>query len=246
MGGAWSGRLGSNDVWSSSNGRDWVMATANAGWAARAGHSSAALVLLAAETYRRDSRAADSESVLVVAGGSGGWGVRQDVWWSVDGVTWLLRTAAAGWTGRLDHGMAVAPNASGGARLWVAGGSDGLHLVADVWWSDDGGTSWVEATAAAAWGRRAGHSLVACGGALMLVGGRVWDSFGLTYESGDQAYDGLPDEVWASGDGAAWAMRGGGFGGRDLVRGACIEGRRVWVVGGFAAEGARNDIWASS
>jgi hypothetical protein len=49
MGGAYRGRLGSSDVWSSGDGAVWTLATAQAGWAARAGHSAAGIVLSAAE-----------------------------------------------------------------------------------------------------------------------------------------------------------------------------------------------------
>ena len=76
-------------------------------------------------------------------------------------------------------------------------------------------------------------------------GGGGGHSFGLSDEDWDQPYGGLPDELWASEDGSEWAVRGSGFGGRDLVRGACNEGRRVWIIGGVATDGARGDVWAS-
>ena len=244
LGGAWSGRLGSNDVWSSLDGADWIMATAQAGWAARAGHSSAGLVLSAAELDGWVS-GTWSESVLMVAGGSGGWGVRHDVWWSVDGITWLQRTAAADWTGRQEHGMAVGGSGVSGQRVWVGGGSNGLHVLGDVWWSDDGGGNWTMATDGAAWGGRAGHVLVACGDGLLLAGGRAWDSFGMPEADLHDVYGGLPDQAWASIDGAAWELRGVGFGGRDQTGGTCDEGMRVWVIGGIGPSGPLGDVWIS-
>ena len=141
--------------------------------------------------------------------------------------------------------MAVGGSGVSGQRVWVGGGSNGLHVLGDVWWSDDGGGNWTMATDGAAWGGRAGHVLVACGDGLLLAGGRAWDSFGMPEADLHDVYGGLPDQAWASIDGAAWELRGVGFGGRDQTGGTCDEGMRVWVIGGIGPSGPLGDVWIS-
>ena len=62
---------------------------------------------------------------------------------------------------------------------------------------------------------------------------------------GFDSYAGLPDEAWTSADGNMWELRGGGFAGRDGLRGICRSGINIWLIGGVAASGPRSDIWIS-
>ena len=88
-------RVGLNDVWSSANGVDWSLATAEAPWTIRAGH--AAVVGL-----RAAAGGGGGDSVMYLLGGRGRFGdgtdvFLNDVWRSGDGVAWDPVTASAPW-----------------------------------------------------------------------------------------------------------------------------------------------------
>jgi len=57
-------------------------------------------------------------------------------------------------------------------KLVLAGGSDDKNKkLADVWASDDNGSSWTQLTASAPFGARTSHAMAAVGGKLVLAGG---------------------------------------------------------------------------
>jgi len=153
MGGVDISPGGRNDVWRSTDkGSTWALATANASWTGRFGHSSAVLP--------------DGSIVLM-----GGWDgtARNDVWRSTDnGSTWALVTASADWTGRLGHSSAVLPDGS----IVLMGGWN-RNCRNDVWRSTDNGATWIQLNAAE-WTGRFGHSsAVLPDGSIVLMGG--WD-----------------------------------------------------------------------
>lgn len=109
-----------NDVWSSTDGVNWIRATASAGFAPRWGHE-----MLAANTR------------LVVIGGCGGsegTNLKNDAWSSSDGVVWTQETAGAAFSPRFTtRGLTFAN------RLWLLGGriATAMTMAADnVWYSD--------------------------------------------------------------------------------------------------------------
>ncbi|MDP3999736.1 MAG: hypothetical protein Q8P76_04090 [bacterium] len=105
-----------NDVWSSSNGTDWIQKNSSAPWPARAFHK--VLVF---------------DNKLWVMGGSGSFqpaDFKNDVWYSVDGVNWI-QSGLADWPARFDFGATVFNN-----KMWILGGTVGSNLyVNDVWYS---------------------------------------------------------------------------------------------------------------
>src|SRR5690606_9061923 len=110
-----------NDVWYSSNGKDWQLATANAGWPPRAYHQAAVL----------------NGKIYVFGGGNydPGYFALNDVWSSEDGIHWTKLLDAAPWHERLWFSSAVYRG-----RIWVmAGWSNGPSKNwSDVWYSKDG------------------------------------------------------------------------------------------------------------
>ena len=54
--------------------------------------------------------------------------LRNDVWYSSDGVSWTQATANAPWVARGEHRSIVFNN-----KIWVLGGSDGSRGKNDVW-----------------------------------------------------------------------------------------------------------------
>ena len=128
-----------NDVWSSTDGREWRLETENAGW-----------------SKRRDPKVVVFDDKLWIMGG-GHWNPenipRNDVWCSEDGVNWTQVTDAAPWRPRMWFSLAVYRD-----RMWLLGGwsrADGNYN--DVWVSKDG-ASWTEVRSDTIWTNRHAHS----------------------------------------------------------------------------------------
>ena len=92
-----------NDVWSSADGKEWKLETANAGWSPRAYHQAVVL----------------NDKIYVFGGGNyvPAYHAKNDVWSSSDGVHWTCETEAAPWAPRLWFSAAVYRG-----RMWVLGG----------------------------------------------------------------------------------------------------------------------------
>ena len=104
-----------------------------------------------------------------------------DVWSSVDGMTWLQVTAAAAFPARAFHTSVVFND-----RLWVIGSLDySLYAQNDVWSSSDG-VNWTEATHMAAFPPRLSHASVVFANKLWIIGGR------------DETDNGFKNDVWFS------------------------------------------------
>lgn len=164
---------GLKDVWSSPDGSNWTLATANAGFTA--GYSLSAVVFNgkmwvlggnyntsgvwsstdginwglvtpnAAFPARSFQTALIYDNKIWVIGGFGGTtGVLNDVWSSPDGLNWTLETGNAAFAPRYNHVSLVYNN-----QMWVIGGelANGQNLN-DVWSSTDG-INWTQATSSA-------------------------------------------------------------------------------------------------
>ena len=101
-----------NDVWSSSDGKNWEKVTEHAGWSPRLWFSSV--------VYRNQ--------MWVIGGWSNGpsknWG---DVWHSRDGQEWRQLKSNISWKERHEHSTYVFQN-----KIWVAGGH-AQPLSSEVW-----------------------------------------------------------------------------------------------------------------
>ena len=130
------------------------------------------------------------DNKLWVVGGeidSSGVGAYTDeVWYSDNGATWTLATAAPGWAVRKEPGLLVFDN-----KLWMLGGEGASHYN-DVWYTTDGVT-WTQATAAAAWSARKKPV--------------VFSKNGFMYCGfGDQAVGSDEKDLWKSSDGITWTL----------------------------------------
>ena len=139
--GGWDANRNRNDVWSSADGANWRF-EGNAKWTARWLY----------EAVSHNGR-------LYVLGGNDG-GRRNDVWSSLDGRSWVEEQAnnSPFWTKRGRHRAL-----SRDGLLYVLGGNtNGTNagLRKDVWSSPDG-KSWSVETAAAGWGAREYHQVLA-------------------------------------------------------------------------------------
>lgn len=129
-----------NDVWYSSDGKEWKLATANAGWSPRAFHQ--AIVF--------------NNKIYVMGGGNymPSYMGTNDVWSSEDGIHWKQETAAAPWHDRIWFSSVVYRN-----RMWIMGGwSFPYKNWSDVWYSKDGKT-WEQLESDVVWRER--HELSA-------------------------------------------------------------------------------------
>lgn len=161
MGGWYNGRLpgheASNEVWSSTDGATWEQATPHAGWTPR----------IAAGLVQFKGR-------MWILGGTENYyfgdakSLKNDVWSSVDGKTWELATADAGWSPRAYHQAAVLND-----RIYVFGGGNYVpeyHAKNDVWSSADG-VHWQEETASAGWSPRLWFSSAVYRDRIWVLGG---------------------------------------------------------------------------
>ena len=166
-----------------------------------------------------------------------GHSATNSVWSSVDGRTWRLETAAAGWSPRLAAGCVEFKG-----RLWILGGTGNYYfgtdddLRDDVWSSADG-REWRRETAHAGWSPRAYHQAVVHGGRIYVLGGGNYTP----------AYHARND-VWSSADGVTWRRESSAapWAPRLWFAAAAYRGR-LWVLGGWSKDPSTDwaDVWTS-
>ncbi|UII76806.1 hypothetical protein LV716_03170 [Flagellimonas sp. HMM57] len=139
-------------------------------------------------------------------------------------------TTNAAFSGRRNH-----TSVTFDGKLWVIGGlrssTNGTQFN-DVWYSEDG-TTWTEATDAAAFGERAFHTSITFDGKLWVIGGLRSNGTRL-------------NDVWYSEDGTTWteATDEAAFGARHSHTSAVFD-NKLWVIGGSATFSKFNDVWYS-
>jgi hypothetical protein len=175
-----------SDVWNSEDGRTWKRVTAEAPWAPRCLHYTAA-----------------HDGLIWVMGGQPVtkriqghvpvWTAPtiethyNDVWNSRDGVTWTRVTEHAPWSPRGQIGGSAVKD----GRLWILGGGTYYtDYFADVWSSADG-LRWERHTEKAPWRPRQYHDVA-------VFDGRLWILEGVCKPGGNA------NDVWFSDDGARW------------------------------------------
>jgi hypothetical protein len=144
-----------NDVWYSSDGKRWELATAAAGWSPRAYHQAVVL----------------NDRMYVLGGGNyvPEYHAKNDVWSSADGVQWEQVTEAAPWHARLWFSAVVYRG-----RMWVLGGwsNNPSKNWGDVWYSQDG-RNWQEMKSNVTWKARHEHSAFVFQDRIWLAGGHA-------------------------------------------------------------------------
>jgi hypothetical protein len=144
-----------NDVWSSSNGRDWTRVVEHASWLPRAYHQAVVL----------------NDRLFVLGGGNylPDYQAHNDVWSSTDGEHWEQVTEAAPWHPRLWFSAATYRG-----RMWVLGGWSNNPSTnwGDVWHSRDG-REWTELKSKVIWKERHEHSVFVFQDKLWVAGGHA-------------------------------------------------------------------------
>ena len=143
-----------NEIWSSVDGENWVLATEDAcGFLSPVDHT----------TLVYDNK------LWVISGAF------RLVWSSVNGIDWVQETNSAEFSNRAGHASVVFDD-----KMWVIGGdSNGLALN-DVWYSTDGIT-WTEATDSAAFSPRFEHTVHTLNDTMYLIGGSAVENFSASF-----------------------------------------------------------------
>jgi hypothetical protein len=223
--GGWNNTAGYfNDVWYSGDGTTWTQATAAAQWGRRSKHTS--LVY--------------NNKMWVI----GGWddtaaAYVNDVWYSLNGVSWTQATVHTQWRERYNHTSLIYNN-----QMWVIGGyyyDVTSYYFNDVWYSSDG-TNWTQATTAAQWRRRYGHTSLVFNNPLNPSQQAMW------VIGGDETLD-LFNDVWYSSDGTNWTQAtGAAQWGKRYNHTSLVYNNQMWVIGGWdgTTGGRFNDVWYSA
>jgi hypothetical protein len=144
-----------SDVWHSTDGKHWKLATAQAPWTPRAYHAAVAF----------------GNKLWIFGGGNyvPRYEGHNDVWSSPDGVTWTRVTEHAPWPARIWFSGAGYRN-----RIWMLGGwsNHPFRNWNDVWHTTDG-SHWKELKTVAVWPERHEHSAYVFRERLWVTGGNV-------------------------------------------------------------------------
>jgi hypothetical protein len=142
-----------NDVWYSSDGKSWKLATENAGWPPRAYHQAAVL----------------NDKIYIFGGGNyvPEYFSFNDVWSSPDGVHWVQETASAPWHSRIWFSSVVYRH-----HIWLMGGwsNNPYKNWPDVWYSADG-KNWEQLKSDISWKERHEHSAFVFRDRIFVAGG---------------------------------------------------------------------------
>ena len=202
----------------------WVKATENAGWSARRNHTSVVF-----------------DNKIWVVGGEDEDGLKNDVWYSEDGINWVQAIKSAPWSPRSGHTSVVYDK-----KIWVMGGAEKKSstflepFLDDIWYSKDG-IKWFKATDSPGWSFRTGHSSIVFDNKMWVMGG----SDGISKK-----------DIWCSNDGIKWTrLRDNLRGGNDnawvsrLYHTSVVYDGKMWIIGGYHSYGfsSRNldDFWYS-
>ena len=143
-----------NDVWSSSDGKNWTQVTKNAEWSPRAYHQAVVF----------------DNKMWVLGGGNyvPEYHSNNDVWSSEDGVHWTQVTSGAPWGSRMWFSSVVYRD-----RIFVLGGwQKEQDNWGDVWYSKDG-KNWKELKSKVIWKSRHEHSAFVFQDKIWVAGGHA-------------------------------------------------------------------------
>lgn len=205
-----------NDVWSSPDGVQWDLVTNNVPWAGRATHYTLAF---ADRLWTMGGQE--------VFAGTGSAVAYNDVYSSLDGRSWKLETASAGWSPRgLILGSVVFRD-----RMWVIGGGtyDVRSYLNDVWSSDDG-VHWEQVVEHAPWSGRQYHSVT-------VFDEKIWVIAG-----GQPDQPGGANDVWYSDDGRIWTQLAGTPWPARHAASVTVHRNRLWLAAG-SRSALYNDVW---
>jgi len=224
MGGWHNGRLpghsASNQVWASSDGKDWHQINPKADWSPRLA-----------------SACVEFKGKIWILGGTENYyfgdlkSLKNDVWSSPDGKDWKLETKNAPWAPRAYHQAAVLND-----RIYIFGGGNYVpdyFAFNDVWSSADG-VNWVRETDKAPWHERLWFSAEVYRGHIWVLGG--WSN------KPSQNWG----DVWFSKDGKSWQKLVSKTIWKERHEQSSFVFRdKLWIAGGHA-QPLSSEVWSLS
>ncbi len=213
-----AGHGATNEVWSSTDGKDWTLETPHAEWSPRL--ASGAVVF---------------KDRLWVLGGTENYyfgdesHLKNDVWSSADGKTWTQATAHAPWSPRSYLQAAVHDG-----KIWVIGGGNYVPTYAannDVWSSGDG-VHWERVTEHAPFSPRLWHSVAIYRNHLWVIGG--WSGNPSTNHG----------DAWYSRDGKDWKLLKSNTRWKERhEHSVFVFQDKLWLAAGHA-QPLSNEVWS--
>lgn len=199
---------------------------------------------------------------------------KNDIWSSLDGVTWTKEVEHTPFSARYGHRVIVFNN-----KLWLIGGSDATSgILQDDAWSSTDGINWVQETDEA--------NMHSYDEVLVVFNNKVWkigtvsrangakndiwsttDFITWTQENPSAAFSarrghavvaynnqlwllggGVANEVWSSNDGITWILQtaNAAFSTGRSFPGLVVYNNKLWLIGGNTSFGNANDVWSSS
>lgn len=204
-----------NGVMYSSDGTNWLSATANPAFGARQ--------YFTAVVFNNN---------LWLIGGDTGVSQTNDVWCSTNGTNWMLITNSAPFLNRQGHTCVVFNNS-----IWVVGGLtyNGVFWISlnDVWYSPNG-TNWYCANNSAAFPIRSAHTSI-------VYDNKLWVISGTTSGSGllDDAWYTTDGTNWVC------AKLSGAFPPRTAHSSVVFDNKIWVIGGGGAGTNQYSDVWYS-
>ena len=200
-----------NDVWYSTNGADWILATGNAEFTPR--------FSFIAFNF--------SGKLWVMSGYTDGWNYTDDIWNSSDGVTWTQVTSGEEFLHRNASGSVVFNN-----KMWIIGGgrniSESYYGNNYYWgdndvWSSSNGIDWECVTGNAGFMPKTAHSVCVADGKIFVYGGIGYYDYPIE----------PTDDLWYSSDGKFWTLVTWQMTGTPRIRARMlVYDGKIWLLGG--------------
>lgn len=183
---------GKNDVWSTTDGKNWICVTRKAPWVGRYGHSITAFrgKLWVMGGYHREKNEYKFDGPL------------NDVWNSSDGSSWTLVTKNAPWHPRCYHQTVVFHD-----KLWVIGGESGPDWPKNDIWSSEDGIKWQLMMNDTPWRTHEGFAAIVKSRPNEPIEGQSIYVIAGTGSQSRMGVDRHENGVWVSMDGTHWTAK---------------------------------------
>jgi len=218
---------GFSDIWSSTNGIDWVRNDLSGPFGSREGHSTVVY-----------------DGKLWVIGGTKGSEQMNDVWYSEDGITWTEAASSTQFSPRTDHTTVVFDG-----KMYLMGGTTiqdfSPLFYNDIYTSTDG-INWTEVATESVFEIRANQTSLVYDNKMWVIGG--WQAL-TNQETMEQDVVSFAD-VWYSENGTQWNKLNGNdsYTGR-LGHASVLFENKILISGGLNIDqddnlrSHYNDVW---
>lgn len=234
-----------NEVWSSSDGKQWTQVKPNTFGTSAFNPASDW------EGRHMAGWAVFQNKLWIIGGDSNQCHYQPNVWNSSDGVHWTQVASNVPWGNRVLFYTVVFNN-----RLWVMGGqtlvldtcqggSQGPDTFYNDVWSSSDGANWTQVRPSSGEGSGAIWDPRGVISGAVVFNGRMWVIGGGTYASPQVLYN----DVWSSADGFSWTrVTANAPWNPRIYHSITTYDGRMWVIGGHGPNGDGNlaDVWYSS